>query len=154
MTYPEIRDFIDQHIKNNSPFDFKEEMKAVGILYYEKRLNVNQRKTMGISIEPNSAGKPAIVSLSADYKGSLLKKGDIITHIKGQELNHSTFQNIMDRIREMKIGDDYQLAIVRNGNKMKITEKLYAKYDKNVFEIDPNASRKARKLRALIAAKR
>ncbi|MBC9795941.1 peptidase [Sinomicrobium weinanense] len=36
MTYPEIRDFIDKHIKDNTAFDFEKEMRAVGIHYYLK----------------------------------------------------------------------------------------------------------------------
>jgi hypothetical protein len=37
MTYPEIRTFIDKHIKDNTPFNFEAEMKSVGINYYPEK---------------------------------------------------------------------------------------------------------------------
>ena len=147
MTYPEIREFIDDHIKNNTPFDFEKEMKIVGINYYEKQKNSENLAIMGIGIHQNSDGKPVISYLSNDYKGSLLKKGDIITHFNGKEFTTSTYDEIFDEIREMGIDDEYQVDIIRDDNNIKITEKLYTKYNRNVFEIDPDASIEARKLR-------
>ena len=47
----------------------------------------------------------------------------------------------------MKIGDEYQLDIIRNGRAMKIIENLYAKYDRNVFEFDNDASNEPKALR-------
>lgn len=38
MTYPEIEEFVEQHIKNNTPFNFDQEMKAFGIKYSENHV--------------------------------------------------------------------------------------------------------------------
>ena len=105
---------------------------------------------MGIIIEPNNTGKIVIVGLTNDYTGSLLEGGDIITRINNKEINHSNYKEIMNGISEMEVGDDYQLDIIRNGIEIKITEKLYVKYDKNVFEVDQNASGKSKKLRKIV----
>jgi len=107
---------------------------------------------MGVNIEPNSMGLPTIVAVSSDYQGSLLKEGDIISRINGVELNRSTYQEIMKNINEMKIGEDYEIDIVRNDQEMKITEKLYPKYDKNVFKVDQNASGKSKKMQEILVA--
>lgn len=153
MTYPEIEDFIENHIKKNTSFDFETEMRAIGINYYKKRLNPNNIPTMGLHIEPDGSGKAKITSLSPDYKGSMLKTGDIITHIYDKEVTRSAFLEITNTIEKMKVGDEYRLNIIRNGSTLKITEKLYAKYDENIFEIDQNASRKAMELRETVMAK-
>jgi len=147
MTYPEIRDFIDKHIKKNTPFNFADEMKKIGISYVDKRPSPNNAPTMGIEIGPNELGQGIIVSFSEDYKGTLLKKGDMIAQINNTELNRSTYSKIMDEIKQLKVGDEYTLHIVRDKQELKITEKLYQKYDTNVLIIDQDASEKAVKLR-------
>jgi S1-C subfamily serine protease len=128
-------------------------MKAIGIKYYKKRLNPNNIPTMGLNIEPDGSGKVKIASLSSDYKGFMLKPGDIITHINDKELKISAFLEIMNTIKKMNVEDEYQLDIIRNGSPVKITEKLYAKHDEHVFELDQNAPRKAKELREIVMAK-
>lgn len=147
MTYPEITDFVDNHIKNNTPFDFENEMRSLGIKYYKKRLNPDNLPTMGLTIRPATNNQPTVISISSDYMGTKVKTGDIITYINGTELNESTYQDLFESITKMKIGDEYQLDIIRNGRAMKIIENLYAKYDRNVFEFDNDASNEAIALR-------
>jgi len=153
MTYPQISDFVDNHIKNNTPFNFENEMKSLGITYYEKKLNPDGLPSIGFNIKPNSDKKPEVASLSSEYSGNLIKVGDIITHINGTELNQSTYQGIFKGIKKMKIGDEYQLDIIRKGKGLKITENLYAKYDNNVFEFDNEASIEELKLRGIVMSK-
>ena len=142
MTYPEIEGFIENHIQNNSPFDFENDMKALGISYYEKKVNTNNPPTLGLSIRPNENHKPAVVSLSADNTKSKVRIGDIITHINGEPLNMSTYKALFDSIKEMKAGDVCQLDIIRNGNPITVEQELITKYDRNVFEFDKNVSDK------------
>ena len=125
-------------------------MNSIGVNYYEKKLNPDSLGSIGLNIQPDDDGQFVIVSFNEDYKGNTLHKGDIISAINGQELNYSTAHDLSEKIKKMKTGEEYQMEIIRNGEKMKITGKLYPKYDKNVFEIDPNASLEAVALRKMI----
>ena len=153
MTYPEIADFIENHIKNNTPFDFENEMKSLGIKYYKKRPNPDNLPTMGLTIRLDNNNQPTVMSFSSDYLGNKVQITDIITHINGTELNESTYQDLFESITKMKIGDEYQLDIIRNGKAMKIIENLYTKYDRNVFEFDNDASNEAIELRNKVIPK-
>ncbi len=153
MTYPEITEFIENHIKNNTPFDFESELKSFGIKYSEKRRNPENIPTMGFNMHDNGEGKPSVSSIAPEVIGSKVQVGDVITHINDTELNNSTYLKIMDNIKKMKIGDEYHLGIIRNGRSMKIIENLYAKFDRNVFEFDNNASKDALKLRNMVMQK-
>ncbi len=153
MTYPEIAVFIENHIKKNTPFSFEKEMKLVGIKYYNNRLNPDNLPTMGFSIEPDKNDNRIVGSFSSEYGGTQVKIGDIITHINDTELKQSTYLEVFESIKKMKIGDEYHLDIVRNGEAFKITENLYAKYDKNVFEFDNKASKESIKLREIVMPK-
>jgi predicted metalloprotease with PDZ domain len=152
LTYPEISDFIDKHIINNNPFDFEQEMNSVGVKYFNKKRNKENLATMGLKIDQNSTGQLSIVGFTTDYMGSQLKEGDIISQINNKELNHSTYQEIMSGIKKMNVEDEYQIDIIRNGTEIKILEKLYPKYDENVFEVDQNATGKSKKLSKIFMA--
>ena len=153
MTYPEIADFIENHIKSNTPFDFVNEMKSLGIKYYKKKCDPDNLPSMGFTIRRTTNNQSTVMSISSDYAGNKIMVGDIITHINSTELNESNSQGLLESIAIMKIGDKYQLDIIRNGKSIKIIEKLYAKYDRNVFEFDSNASNKAKALRNIAIAK-
>lgn len=142
ITYPEIGEFIEKHIKNNTPFDFENDMKLLGIAYYDTKINPNNPPTLGLSIRPNADHKPTVVSLSEDYTGNKVKVGDIITHINNKPLNISTYKEIFDSIKQMKAGDICQLDILRNGEIITVEQELYHKMDRNVFEFDTNVSDK------------
>jgi predicted metalloprotease with PDZ domain len=149
ITYPEIRDFIENHIKKNTPFNFEKEMASVGIKYYEKRKNPKNMSTIGINIAPNSKGEGSIRSFSDDYKGSRLRVGDVIVSINGIKLTgRSSYMKIMSSLKEMGVGDRYETVIMRNKKEMRITETLFAKYDHHVFEVDSDATEEAKMLRA------
>ena len=153
MTYPEIADFIEDHIKKNTPFDFDKEMEPLGIKYYKERLNPENLPAMGFAIRPDIDNKPTVISVSSEYLGTQVKVGDIITHINGTELNESSYKDLFESIKKMNIGDEYKLEIIRNGENLKIIENLYAKYDKNVFEFDNDASEDKIKLREIVMSK-
>ena len=133
--------------------DFENEMKSLGIKYYKKRPNPDNLPTMGFTIRPANNNQPTVMSFSSDYMGTKVQTGDIITHINGTELNESTYQDLFESITKMKIGDEYQLEIIRNGKSMKIIENLYDKYDRNVFEFDNDASNEAIELRNKVIPK-
>ena len=153
LTFPEIEDFINQHIKSNTPFDFENEMKNVGINYYEKRKTLNNESTMGIVIRPNEDQQGAIAQLAPDYNGEKLKVGDIILGIDGVTLDQSTYHSIMSNLKKKSPGETYEIKIIRSGKEMTMTEELFPKYDYHVFEKDPEADKMAKKRRDFLFSK-
>lgn len=148
MTYPEIEEFIEKHIKNNTPFNFKEEAEAMGLKYIPKRKNPQNLPAMGFKIGINSKGKAYISSLLDEYQGSGLQTGDVILSINEIPLvNAESYQNIMKSINESSVGDNYNIIISRDQAELQLEETLFAKSDYHVFEIDPKASKNAIRLR-------
>ncbi len=151
ITYPEIQEFIDRHIKNNTPFNFEEEVAAVGLKYYPKRENPENLPTMGIIIGPNSEGEGIIASLLDEYTGSLLQVGDVIISINSIELiDMESYMKIMKSVEERSVGEQYEIEISRKGEKMLLKETLVPKYDYFIFELNPDATKKAKFLRRLL----
>lgn len=148
MTYPEMEQFINDHIIGNSAFNFDQIMQVVGVQYIEQRENTEGVATMGLEIAGDKEGNIIIEDFSSEYKGNLLLKGDRILKVFDMEFNDTNHRTIMNRIKDMKPGDSYVIDIMRDKSEMRITESLYSKIDKHIFEIDQKASERALKLRA------
>lgn len=148
MTYPEIDDFVNDHIINNTPFNFEAYAGIVGLQYFSKKINKENIPTMGLDFRDNEEGKIVIASFRDEYKGSNLKVGDEIIAIDGIQLtDYDSYMLIMDSIKKRKVGDTFEVEVSRNGEQLKVVEHLAAKYDYNVFEVDENASETAKFLR-------
>lgn len=142
MTYPEIGDFIDVHIKRNTPFEFEKELKQFGINFYKKRKDVEDKATMGYTVKFSPKGRAYVSKITDDYVGTLIKEGDTVYQINDIELRRSTSSKIMADLKLLNIGDEYEIRVKRGKEEMDLTEKMYALFEQNVFEVDPSPSNK------------
>ncbi len=150
MTYPQIAQFIENHIKNNTAFNFKELLGIIGVTYIEQRRNIDNLPVMGLMWDADKAGNVVIKEFSPEYKGDLLQVGDKIVRVLNKDFNNTNYRAIMDSINAMKVGDSYTIDIIRDENKLQITETLYAKIDRNVLVASDKTSDRALKLRAIL----
>ena len=150
MTYPQIEQFIENHIKNNTAFNFQELLGIIGVTYIEQRRNIDELPAMGLIWDADKAGNIVIKEFLPEYKGDLLQVGDKIVRVLNKEFNNANYRDIMDSINAMKVGDTYTIDIIRGESKLQISETLYAKIDRHVLETSDKASDRALKLRAIL----
>ncbi len=150
LTYPQIEEFIENHIKNNTAFNFQELMGVIGVTYIEQRKNADELPAMGLIFNADSDGKAVIKGLLPEYKGNLLQVGDKIVRVLNKEFNNANYMTIIDSINAMKAGDTYLIDIIRGNSELQITETLYTKIDQHVLIASDKASERALKLRAIL----
>ena len=150
MTYPQISQFIENHIKNNTAFNFQELLGVIGVTYIEQRRNIDNLPVMGLMWDADKAGNVVIKEFLPEYKGDLLQVGDTIVRVLNKDFNNANYRAIMDSINAMKVGDSYTIDIIRDENKLQITETLYAKIDRHVLVASDKTSERALKLRAIL----
>ncbi len=146
MTYPEIRDFIDRHIKNYTPFDFEKDFAAIGIKYYPSRKSKNPVPLFGLYFG-SADGKNVIDGFSENHKHFGLEVGDVVEEIFGEVLTEENEDVVFARKEKMKAGDSYDIVVSRNGERISLNGELVERKDYHVFEIDNEASEEARELR-------
>ena len=147
MTYPEIKDFIEDYIEGTKELPIKGYYKKLGIDYYESKGFDSSRTSLGMALGIQN-NHFTIVSIN---ENSLNKKelspGDIIYSLDGEEL---TFQNVRDKLREYQsknVGDTVKAVVIRNNNKISLNLILGPVEKKYVFEINSNPSPDQIKLR-------
>jgi len=153
LTYPEIRLFLEKHVKGNLPLPFEEVFNKVGLTYKEKlQKTIYSIGGIGIGINPKN-DRIIIYDISEmnDFGTAMkYKEGDEIIEFNGQTVTASNAQNILTAYPEsVKEGDKLIVKVIRRTKKGKEKIKLLkAKQRKitydvyNYLEVNKNASTK------------
>ena len=148
MTYPEIGEFIEKHIKGAEPLEYKSDFAALGINYIPKRAPARPGTVYGINIGVKE-GELVITGFSGEYRDIGLKEGDVLEKLFDEKVTLANARSFFSRKDSMKAGDSYPITVRRAGKSMNITGKLFPKMDYHVFEVDDKASKKAKALREI-----
>lgn len=158
MTYPEIRNFFNEHVEGPKPLPMKELLELAGVRYIKSS---NERVfTLGnISIEINTnAERVKIVGtdeMNSFGKKMGYKRGDEMVSINGKKITPSKYREIVQEIfASSKEGDELVMEVLRiNRNKISKTVTLRAPMMKvkkdvvNHLEFDLNASEQQLRIR-------
>lgn len=149
MTYPEIRDFIDDYIKGNRPLDYAEIYGKLGLNYIESRPSENKTPIFGLQFRLADEGRLLIAGFSREYKNFGLKEGDVILEVFNREATMANSDSLLAIKNEMKAGDNYTVKVKRGDEELEFTGELFERMEYHVFEIDENANDEQVKLREL-----
>ena len=147
MTYPEISDFIDKHIMNNTPFDFEKDFAAIGIKYFAKKISDNKEPLFGLQFGTNN-NKYVIHGFSKEHKDFGLKVGDVVEKVFGEVVTLENSDVVFAKKKTMKAGDWYEIVVSRDGEMVELNGRLIERMNYYVLEIDEEASKEAQELRA------
>lgn len=147
ITYPEIKDFIDNYILDNKPLPIKEYYAKLGIKYIENRPAPGADPVFGIQLGSHDGEHLFVAGFTNEYKDYGLKKGDTILKVFGEELTIATASKTIERKNSMKPGDEYDMIIKRNGEELAITGVLFGRIDHHVLEVDENSTAQQTALR-------
>ena len=145
-TYPEIRQFINDHIKGAKRLPYQEYFAKVGIKYTASRKSANKRPLFGISMEPTKKREVLISGFARPHKPFGLKTGDIIVSLFGEKMNWDSRAGIFAKAKDMKVGDKYEIVVRRKGKEMKFTGKTVQRIEYNMLEPMKNMTPAQQKL--------
>ncbi len=138
LTYPEIQDFINDYIIGDKELPFIEYLNKVGIKYFSE--SVSEQPVFSFSIFYNSDGEYLVRRLNIDGKNAGLKEDDQIISLFGIELKKENLDQIFKLRNNMKVGDQYEIVIIRGKRKKVLTQILYAKVNHHVLNEMENIS--------------
>ena len=136
MTYPEIGDFIKEYISGIDPLPIKEYFGKLGINYIENA-GYDSTKT-GVGFGIGFSDNHFVITNVGPQNADKLQKGDILFKLRGEEI---TLQNVQEKaafITNLKIGDELDMTIKRNGEEIPITLKIQPRTVKHVFKVMDN----------------
>jgi len=147
MTYPEIKEFLNNTIKNGQPFPIEENFKKIGINYTAERLSSDERPLLGISAGSPDGQIIMIFRFSKAHKDFGLKNRDQIVSLFGKEVTAQTYRTVLQEMAKYKVGDEYEIVVKRGDKEIPLKGKFVHRMDYNVLEANPDATAAQLKLR-------
>lgn len=140
ITYPEIKEFIDDYIKDNKPLDYDEIYSKLGIEYIESRPSENKTPIFGLRFTEGEDGLIKINGFSKVHKNFGLQEGDHILEIFGTKATWANSDSLIAIKNEMNPGDEYTIKVKREDEELEFTGELLRRMDYHVFEVNEEVS--------------
>ena len=145
-TYPEMSDFINKYIKGTEKLPVAEYFGKLGIEYKEF-VGVDSSKIslgFGIGMKDNKF----IVTRVENPLPDGIRTLDFITKVNGEEVTLQNAQTKFAFMRNMKVGDSFELTIERNGEQKEIKCSMEPRFIKHQFKVLDDASEQQLELRS------
>ncbi len=140
LTYPEIGDFFNKYIEHADKLPVKEYYALLGINYTELEGYDSSKVSLGLQLGFKD-NRLVVNSVSADsYNKGIFKPGDILYKFEGDEITLASLQKMYAKIKNMKMGEELNITVLRDGKEVPLTAKVTARAIKHVFSINNSAS--------------
>lgn len=145
-TYPEIGTFIKNHIESYTPFNYAKEFETIGITYTP--VLVGDRKIPSLGFTTGNKDETYIVEkvLCPDTLKVKVKVGDQILSAHFKNRDYADIEDFLNSISGSKIEEEYQLWVIRGGNKIQVSGTIVPNASYDVFEKSEDLSSMQAKL--------
>lgn len=145
ITYPEIKNFIESYIDGTDQLPVEEYFNKIGIDYTENAGYDSTRTGLGFGIGFKD-GKFVVTSVEKS-EGAQLKSGDQLYKFEGTELTMQNAQQILAPLAKLKVGESFNLSILRDGEEKEVTVTMQPRKIRHLFKINENPTKEQLALR-------
>lgn len=145
-TYPEISDFIKKYIQGTEKLPVKEYFQKLGIDYKEFSGFDSTRIALGFGI--GLKDQKLIITRVDDVKENSLIAGDVISKVNGEEVDLKNAQSKFGFMMKMKVGETFNLTILRDGYEKEVTIVVQPRSIKHTFTVEENPAEEQKLLRS------
>ena len=146
MTYPSIEKFFNTHVIGNTPINYNEFFKKVGLESSETQIESNYLMVNNKPIVKGNKSKKTIFFTESVSKISFwaeqgVKANDIIKSIDGTEITLENVNIIMGQVYSWKPGKEIDVRLERDGEEIVIKTTLTPVYiNSNILQENINAT--------------
>jgi predicted metalloprotease with PDZ domain len=147
MTYPSVATFLKNHVKGDTPIDYKVFFDMVGLILAEKEMTTNYIFAGEQNIIFDADQKAGTIFFSpmalknTFWKSQGIQAGDVIKEVNGTELQLQNAQQIIGGMYGWQPGQEVSLVLLRNGEEIELNTTLEeAKAVVEILKEDENAT--------------
>lgn len=133
-TYPQVGEFFDKYVKDTLSLPIAEYFNKIGIKLIPEKIPEDNRPRMGLSFMPTKNKEILLQKVADEAKEFGFRDGDIVVKFLGEEAKFETFMDLIQKSRQMKIGDEYEVVVNRDGEEILIKAKMLQRILHNVLE--------------------
>ncbi len=151
MTYPSLRVFFDNHVIGNTPINYNDFFKKVGLTILETKVKTNLIQNDGefiLDAEPNKGlFFINLVTQNSFWNEQGVKPNDIVKSLNGEKVTFQNAEELFTPLLRPKLGDTINVVLLRNSEEITINTKITQSYTigKSII-VDKNASEKEKVL--------
>lgn len=145
-TFPEIKEFFDNYVKDSKPLPLKEYFAKIGINFIDKQKSIDGTSSTGLFSFP-SQGKINVFGFSKDYSDVGYKTNDKIIKVNGEEITPQNYTAVFGELVKKEPGTKYEVTVLRDDKEVSFTAQLFEKHIFNIFEPMENPTEEQLKLR-------
>lgn len=145
LTYPEIGDFIKRYISGTEPLPVKESFNKIGIDYTEAVGYDSSKVSFGFGVGFKD-NKFVLTNIDPENQ-DLIKSGDFIYKVNGEEVTLQSVQKIFTSISKFKVGDKFKFSVKRNGEEIEVELTAKPRQVRHEFKLMDNATKEQLALR-------
>jgi predicted metalloprotease with PDZ domain len=149
MTYPEIRQFINDYIRGTKELPIAEYYGKLGFEYTDSRVHPTRPLTVGVNVGANQGGF-FIASFKDGKKVGNLMAGDKVKAINGTELTFQNARATFDAAYANKnVGDVINVKIERDGETLDAEIPLIQRMENHILTVSETLTPEQQKFKAL-----
>jgi len=152
LSYPEVGDFLRDHVQNNGAINYTEYFYLVGLEFAETKTNTALLASQDVQyIRGNEAGEIVFVNgeLNSTLQDLGVLGGDVLVSFNKKEYNLSTARGLIIATNGLVEGDTVTLTVKRNGETVNLSGKYSTpSYLANKLGESPYATEEQKALRA------
>lgn len=145
-TYPEVGVFFDKYIKDTLSLPIQEYFNKIGVKLIPERIPETSKPKMGISFSPSPDKEVMIRDVTEEAAEFGFKNGDIVIKLLGEDATFVSFGKLLEKIRLLKVGDEYDAVVKRDGKEINIKANIIQSVEHNVLELVENMSPRQKEL--------
>lgn len=129
MTYPEIADFFDKHVKGTTPLSFDKFFAKVGLEKETKMQKTGyfldgQNPFINVDQSTGDIFFRKSYPMNTYFKDLGLQPGDVIKSINGEEFSMQNVRSMIGASMGWQAGDDFKIIVTRDGKDMSFKGEL------------------------------
>ena len=152
LSYPEVGDFLRDHVQNNGAINYTEYFYLVGLEFAETKTNTALLASQDVQyIRGNEAGEIVFVNgeLNSTLQDLGVLGGDVLVSFNKKEYNLSTARGLIIATNGLAEGDTVTLTVKRDGETVNLSGKYtIPTYLANKLGESPYATEEQKALRA------
>ncbi|MDW8273566.1 MAG: hypothetical protein RMJ53_04980 [Chitinophagales bacterium] len=138
-SFPELRDFFNQHIIGTVPFDFNKYLALIGWVYQQSREDTAKIYLSASFRYLRGSKNVFITNINIDQLG--FKDGDILLKINNKRVYKDNVEDLMEKVSSLS-SKDASFTVKRDGKIIKLTGKplVVNKTQRNIIKVEKRPS--------------
>jgi predicted metalloprotease with PDZ domain len=135
-SYPEIKDFLEKHVRDTIAIDYNAELSTIGWKYESVKIDTSKMYVNAIYRYSKSTKEFFLANISLDQIG--FSEGDVLLKINGKKVNKENLNSLLDKFSSLQFNKQVVFEVRRNNKIIELTGPplIINKSQKNLITIE------------------